>query len=249
MIGREYVPRWAYAPAVVGLAVVVGPLLALLPRVTWATFIEDITEPETLAALMLSARSALIAVLICVVLGVPLALLIARAPQRMATVLRTIVTLPLVLPPLVGGVALLAVLGRTGVLGPWLESIGVTVPFTPAAVVVAQTFVAMPFLVIAVEGALRSAGTRYEHIAAGLGASRTRILTRITLPLILPGLLAAIVLAFARSVGEFGATALLAGNRPVSPRRSPWRSIPRSTGWEPPGTRRWRCQCSSSRWR
>ncbi len=214
MSPRHHVPRWVYGPALVGLGVVVVPLLALLPKVQWSTFARDITEPSTAAALVLSAKSAGIAVLVCVLLGVPLALVIARAPRRPAVVLRTIVTLPLVLPPLVGGVALLAVLGRTGIIGPGLERIGISVPFTPAAVVVAQTFVAMPFLVIAVEGALRSAGTEYEQVAAGLGARRGRILTRITLPLIMPGLLAGVVLAFARSVGEFGATALLAGNKP-----------------------------------
>src|SRR5699024_2036221 len=114
----------------------------------------------------------------------------------------------------VGGVALLAVLGRTGLFGPALASVGVSIPFTPAAVVFAQTFVAMPFLVISVEGALRSVGTDSERVAAGLGAGRRRVLTRITLPLVAPGLLAGIVLCFARAVGEFGATALLAGNQP-----------------------------------
>lgn len=212
--GRGPLPRWVYAPALIGLAVVVVPLLALLPRVEWGNFFSDISEPATLDALILSTKSAALAVLACVILGVPLALLIARAPATLGVVLRTIVTLPLVLPPLVGGVALLAVLGRTGLVGPWLEGLGVSVPFTPIAVVVAQTFVAMPFLVISVEGALRSAGTEYEQVAAGLGAGRARILARITLPLIMPGLLAGIVLAFARSVGEFGATALLAGNKP-----------------------------------
>lgn len=207
-------PRWVYGPALAGLAIVVVPLLALLPRVHWATFWSDISEPATFAALTLSTKCALLAVVLCVVFGVPLALIIARAPAPLGVVLRTIVTLPLVLPPLVGGVALLAVLGRTGIIGPWLDGLGITVPFTPAAVVVAQTFVAMPFLVISVEGALRAAGTDYEEVAAGLGAGRGRILTRITLPLIMPGLLAGIVLAFARSVGEFGATALLAGNKP-----------------------------------
>lgn len=211
---RRQVPRWVYAPALAGLAIVVVPLVALLPRVHWATFWSDISEPSTFAALALSTKCALLAVVLCVVLGVPLALVIARAPAPLGVVLRTIVTLPLVLPPLVGGVALLAVLGRTGLIGPWLEGLGITVPFTPAAVVVAQTFVAMPFLVISVEGALRAAGTDYEEVAAGLGAGRGRILTRVTLPLIMPGLLAGIVLAFARSVGEFGATALLAGNKP-----------------------------------
>ena len=214
MTARRQVPRWVYAPALAGLAIVVVPLLALLPRVHWATFWSDISEPSTFAALTLSTKCALLAVVLCVVFGVPLALVIARAPAPLGVVLRTIVTLPLVLPPLVGGVALLAVLGRTGMIGPWLEGLGITVPFTPAAVVVAQTFVAMPFLVISVEGALRAAGTEYEEVAAGLGAGRARILTRITLPLIMPGLLAGIVLAFARSVGEFGATALLAGNQP-----------------------------------
>lgn len=214
MTHRGQLPRWVYVPALIALAVVVVPLLALLPRVRWATIWSDISEPATFDALLLSTKCAGVAVAACIVLGVPLALVIARAPARVGVVLRTIVTLPLVLPPLVGGVALLAVLGRTGLIGPWLENIGITIPFTPAAVVVAQTFVAMPFLVISVEGALRSAGTDYEQVAAGLGAGRGRILTRITLPLIMPGLLAGIVLAFARSVGEFGATALLAGNRP-----------------------------------
>lgn len=210
----QRLPRWVYLPAFIGLGVVVLPLLALLPRVQWATFWQDITEPTVAAALALSAKSALIAVFLCVLLGVPLALLIARAPQGVAAVLRTIVTLPLVLPPLVGGVALLAILGRNGFLGAFLEQWGLPVAFTPAAVVVAQTFVAMPFLVISVEGALRTRGTEYEKVATGLGAGKTRVVTRVTLPLIMPALLAGIVLAFARSLGEFGATALLAGNRP-----------------------------------
>src|SRR5699024_1280377 len=141
----------------------------------------DITEPATASALMLSVRSAAVAVLLCIILGVPLALAISRAPSRIGTVLRTVVTLPLVLPPLVGGVALLSILGRTGIIGPWLDGLGVTIPFTPAAVVVAQTFVAMPFLVISVESSLRSVGRRYEYVAAGLGAGRSRILLRVTL--------------------------------------------------------------------
>lgn len=214
MIPYREIPRWVFLPALVGLAVVVVPLVGLLPKVEWSTFISDIREPATASALALSAKSALLAVLICVILGVPLAIVIARAPARLATFLRTIVTLPLVLPPLVGGVALLSILGRNGIIGPLLERVGVFIPFTPAAVVVAQTFVAMPFLVISVESALRALGSDYERVAASLGSSRTRTLTFITLPLIGPGLIAGIVLAFARSVGEFGATALLAGNKP-----------------------------------
>lgn len=207
-------PGFVLVPALAGLALVIVPLVALIPKVEWGRFLADITDPVTLDALGLSVRTGAIATLCCLLLGVPLALFIARAAPRWATVLRTIVTLPLVLPPLVGGVALLAVLGRTGLFGPALATIGVSIPFTPAAVVVAQTFVAMPFLVISVEGALRSVGTDYERVAAGLGAGRGRVLTRITLPLVAPGLLAGIVLCFARAVGEFGATALLAGNRP-----------------------------------
>src|SRR5690606_16566477 len=141
-------------------------------------------------------------------LGVPRALLIARAAPRVAAVLRAVVTLPLVLPPLVGGVALLSVVGRTGLLGGVLDTLGVTVAFTPWAIVLAQTFVAMPFLVIALEGSLRAVGARYEAVAATLGARRLTVLRRVTLPL------AGVVLAFSRAIGEFGATALVAGNRP-----------------------------------
>lgn len=207
-------PLGVLVPALLGLGLVAIPLLALIPKVSWGTFWADVTSPAALAALSLSVRSGALAVLFCLLLGVPLALLIARSGPRLAAVLRTIVTLPLVLPPLVGGVALLAVVGRTGLLGPTLDAWDVQIPFTPGAVVLAQTFVAMPFLVISLEGALRAVGSRYDRVAAGLGAGRWRVLARITLPLAGPGLLAGTVLAFARAVGEFGATALVAGNRP-----------------------------------
>lgn len=212
--GRRRLPLLVTLPAGLGLGLVLVPLLALMPKVNWSTFLADITDPVTLSALSLSVRTGAIATLCCVLLGVPLALLISRCPPRWATLLRTIVTLPLVLPPLVGGVALLSVLGRTGLFGPLLTGLGMQIAFTPAAVVIAQTFVAMPFLVISTEGALRSVGTQYEQVAAGLGAGRWRVLTRVTLPLVAPGLLAGIVLCFARAVGEFGATALVAGNQP-----------------------------------
>lgn len=214
MSKNTHLPTWVYIPAMIGLAGIVVPLLGLLPRVEWSTFISDITTPETASALWLSVRSAFFAVLACVVMGLPLAMVIARAPERIAVVLRTVVTLPLVLPPLVGGVALLTILGKTGMIGGVLEGLGVGIPFTPAAVSVAQTFVAMPFLVIAVESALRANGVGYENIAATLGSRPHHTLRRITLPLIAPGLGAGIVLAFARAVGEFGATALVAGNQP-----------------------------------
>jgi molybdate transport system permease protein len=201
-------------PALLGLAFLVVPLLALLPRVSWSRFAALVTEPTSLDALSLSVRTAAVAVLLCLVLGVPLAIVLARTGGVLATVLRALVTLPLVLPPLVGGVALLSVVGRTGLLGDALADAGITIAFTPWAVVLAQTFVAMPFLVITLEGSLRTAGRRYEAVAATLGASPATVLRRVTLPLVAPGLLAGTVLAFTRAVGEFGATALVAGNRP-----------------------------------
>ena len=207
-------PVWVLALAVLAVATLVLPLVALFPRVEWASFPAAITSPEALFALGLSLRTGAVAVVCCLLLGVPLALVLSRAPARLAAVLRTLVTLPLVLPPLVGGMALLYLFGRNGWLGQGLDLVGISVPFTPAAVVLAQTFVAMPFLVLSLEGSLRTAGDRYEQVAATLGAGSWTVLRRITLPLVLPGLAAGTVLAFARAVGEFGATAMVAGNRP-----------------------------------
>ena len=206
-------PRWLIVPAVVGLALIVLPLVALIAKLDWASVPAAIVSPEALSALVLSLSTAAAATVVCVVLGVPLALLIARTTSRIAGVLRAVVTLPLVLPPLVGGIALLFLLGRTGLVGASLDAVGIRIPFTTGAVVIAQSFVAMPFLVIAVEGALRSAGVRYEQVAATLGASRWTTFRRVTLPLVGPSLVAGIVLCFARALGEFGATALFAGNQ------------------------------------
>ncbi|WP_269267457.1 ABC transporter permease [Microbacterium sp. H37-C3] len=207
-------PRVLLVPAVVGLALLVVPLAALVGRVDPATVWTDVTSPEAGAALALSLQTALAATAACIVLGVPLALTIARAGARGAAVLRAIVTVPLVLPPMVGGVALLFLFGRTGWLGAMLGEAGIRIPFTTVAVVIAQTFVALPFLVLALEGALRATGVGYEQTAAALGAGRWRILFRVTLPLAAPGLIAGTVLCFARALGEFGATALFAGNAP-----------------------------------
>ncbi|POX67588.1 molybdate ABC transporter permease subunit [Microbacterium sp. Ru50] len=209
-----YVPRVLLVPAVVGLALLVVPLVALVGRVDPATVWADVTSPEAGAALALSLQTALAATAACIVLGVPLALTIARAGARGAAVLRAVVTVPLVLPPMVGGVALLFLFGRTGWLGAMLGEAGIRIPFTTTAVVIAQTFVALPFLVLALEGSLRATGAGYEQTAAALGAGRWRILFRVTLPLAAPGLVAGTVLCFARALGEFGATALFAGNAP-----------------------------------
>lgn len=209
-----FMPQILLVPALLGLALLVVPLGALVARVEWTTLGADITSPEALSALGLSLATALVATAMCLLLGVPLALLIARSGGRTASVLRAIVTVPLVLPPMVGGVALLFLFGRNGALGQLLLEFGVRIPFTTTAVVLAQTFVAMPFLVLALEGALRSTGVEYERAAAALGAGRWRILGQVTLPLAAPGLVSGVVLCFARAVGEFGATALFAGNAP-----------------------------------
>lgn len=210
MTGR--LPRLLLAPAAVALALLVLPIVGLLWRLDWATVPRAITSHAALDALALSLRTATVATLICVVIGVPLALVIARSGPRLGGALRAVTTLPLVLPPLVGGIALLYLLGRTGLVGQSLAAAGIRIPFTTAAVVIAQSFVSLPFLVISVEGALRTAGTRYEAIAAILGAGRWRTFRHVTLPLIAPGLTAGTVLCLARALGEFGATALFAGN-------------------------------------
>ncbi|MFD4959147.1 ABC transporter permease [Microbacterium sp. NPDC058389] len=209
-----FVPRVLIVPAVLGLALLILPLGALVLRVEWSTLWSDVTSPQAVAALGLSLLTGAIATAVCVVLGVPLALLIARSDDRTAGALRALVTVPLVLPPMVGGVAMLFLFGRTSWLGGALAEWGIRIPFTTTAVVLAQTFVALPFLVLALEGSLRATGTGYEQAAAGLGAGRWTILARVTLPLAAPGLVAGIVLCFARAIGEFGATALFAGNAP-----------------------------------
>lgn len=202
-------------PGAIGLAFLVLPLAGLLIRAPWGDLPARLAQPGVLTALRLSLQTATIATLLCVALGVPLAWLLARAEFPGRRVVRALVTVPLVLPPVVGGVSLLLVFGRRGLLGSWLDTtFGITLPFTTTGVVIAEAFVAMPFLVIAVEGALRGADARYEEAAATLGASRWTTFTRVTLPLIAPGVAAGAVLCWARALGEFGATITFAGNFP-----------------------------------
>ncbi|MDQ3600857.1 MAG: molybdate ABC transporter permease subunit, partial [Actinomycetota bacterium] len=171
--------------------------------------------PAVLGALRLSLVTASAATVLCLVFGVPLAWLLARGELPGLRAARALVTVPLVLPPVVGGVALLLVLGRSGLIGRYLEAwFGFSLPFTTAGVIVAEAFVAMPFLVIAVDGALRGADRRYEEAAATLGASRWLTFRRVTLPLVAPGIAAGAVLCWARALGEFGATITFAGNFP-----------------------------------
>ena len=206
------VPRWVYVPAAAGALFIVLPLVAMATRVEWSEFWTLITSESSRAALLLSLRTSATATLLCVVLGVPMALVLARTSFRGQTLLRSLVLLPLVLPPVVGGIALLYTFGRKGLLGETIDVLGLQIAFSTTAVVIAQTFVSLPFLVVSLEGTLRTAGQRYEIVASTLGAAPTTVLRRITLPLVLPGLAAGAVLSFARALGEFGATITFAGS-------------------------------------
>ncbi len=181
-------------------------------RVDWPGLPALLTSESSVTALALSLRTALASTVVCIILGVPLALVLARAHIKGKRWLRALVLLPLVLPPVVGGLALLAAFGRTGLVGQYLEAGGIRIAFTTVAVVMAQVFVSLPFLVVGLEGALRSVGTEYEKVATTHGASPTRTLLRVTLPLVAPGLVSGTVLAFARALGEFGATLTFAGS-------------------------------------
>ncbi len=206
-------PRWVYVPAAVGTVFVALPLVAVAVKVDWPHFWSLITSRSSLAALSLSLKTAGASTVLCVFLGVPMALVLARSGIGLVRLLRPLILLPLVLPPVVGGIALLYAFGRFGLIGRYLDAAGVHVAFSTTAVVFAQTFVSLPFLVIALEGAARSAGADYEVVAATLGARPSAVWWRVTLPLLLPGLTSGAVLAFARSLGEFGATLTFAGSR------------------------------------
>lgn len=205
-------PRWLVLPALTGALFIIFPLVAMASTVDWRSFLALITSESAVAALQLSLRTAALSTILCCALGIPMALVLARGTLRGLGILRALILLPLVLPPVVGGIALLYTFGRQGLLGTYFEAFGIRIAFTTTAVVLAQTFVALPFLVFSLEGALRTAGTRYESVAATLGASPTIVLRRVTLPLIVPGLLSGAVLAFARALGEFGATLTFAGS-------------------------------------
>jgi len=203
------------APALVAVAFLVLPLIGLLVRAPWGRLGSVLSGSDATQALTLSLWTASAATVISVVIGVPLAWVLARGSIPGLRLLRALVTLPLVLPPVVGGVALLLAFGRDGFVGRYLDSwFGLTIPFTPLAVVMAETFVAMPFLVITVEGALRSADQGFEEAAATLGATRMTVFRRVTVPLIAPSLGAGAVLCWARALGEFGATITFAGSFP-----------------------------------
>jgi molybdate transport system permease protein len=203
-----------WIPAGLALALLALPLVALIVRAPWAALPALIAQPTVSSALVLSLVTGVLSTGVSLVLGIPLALVLARSahwPAVPRRLLRALVTVPLVLPPVVGGVALLLLLGRRGVIGQFLPF---QIPFSTTAVVIAQTFVAMPFLVLAVEGAIRASDRRFEVAAATLGASRLTVFWRVTLPLVAPGIAAGAVLCFCRALGEFGATITFAGSFP-----------------------------------
>ncbi|WP_328823364.1 ABC transporter permease [Metallococcus carri] len=208
-------------PAAVAVAILVVPLAALLVRLDWASLPADLRTAGAAEALWLSLRTTLVTTLLCVALGTPLAWLLARAESRWASLLRALVTVPLVLPPVVGGVALLLTWGRLGLIGGPLDSWGITLPYNWIRVVIAETFVSLPFYVLAVEGAMAALDRRYDDIAATLGASPARTFRTVAVPLVLPGIASGATLAWARALGEFGATITFAGSFPGMTQTAP----------------------------
>ncbi|MFK8023827.1 MAG: ABC transporter permease [Ilumatobacter sp.] len=211
--GRRRPPIALLVLGALGVALFVLPLIGLLGVTPWSRLGDLLTDDVVVDALVLSIGTSLLAALFATLLGVPLAWLLARVAFPGRSFVRALVTLPMVLPPVVGGAALLFALGRRGVIGqPLADATGLTLPFTTWGVVLANTFVAMPFLVVTVEGALTGLDGRHERAAASLGAAPLTVFRRVTLPMIAPSLRAGVALAWARALGEFGATITFAGN-------------------------------------
>ena len=207
------IPRWIALPAACAVLVLLVPFIALLIRIDWVQFPHLFTQALASQALALSLRTCLASTLACIIVGLPLALVCARARDTWwSRVLRSMVTLPMVLPPVVAGLALLITWGRRGLIGAYLQIFGINIAFTTVAVVMAQTFVSLPFFVSSLEGALRTRGFNEERVASGLGASPSRTLWSVTLPLMIPALVSSTALAFSRALGEFGATITFAGS-------------------------------------
>ncbi|WP_260464959.1 ABC transporter permease [Arachnia propionica] len=205
-------PRWLWAPFAAGILLLVAPLLGMVTRVDWVRLPELLTSQRALDALRLSMTTCSLSTLTVVIVGVPLAVVLARSRGWWASAIRTFVTVPMVLPPVVAGLALLVTFGRRGPVGGPLAAVGIEIGFSTLAVIVAQAFVSLPFLVVSLEGALRSFGGRYERVAANLGATPSRVFWWITVPVMAPALASGVALSFARSLGEFGATLTFAGS-------------------------------------
>jgi molybdate transport system permease protein len=208
----ERPPALPVAVAVVGGLLFALPLAGLVWRAPWSQAWDELSSEPAREALRLSLLTSLSATGIALVLGVPLAWVQARVAYPGKRVVRALTTLPMVLPPVVGGVALLLALGRRGIVGSQLDKVGVHLPFSTAGAVVAEAFVAMPFLVLTLEAAFRSTDLRLEDAARTLGANRFTVFRRVTVPMVAPSLAAGTVLCWARALGEFGATITFAGN-------------------------------------
>ena len=207
------IPRWIALPAACAVLFLLVPFIALLIRIDWVQFPHLFSQALSSQALALSLRTCIASTLACITVGLPLALVCARARDTWwSRVLRSMVTLPMVLPPVVAGLALLITWGRRGLIGAYLQIFGINIAFTTVAVVMAQTFVSLPFFVSSLEGALRTRGFNEERVASGLGASPSRTLWSVTLPLMIPALVSSTALAFSRALGEFGATITFAGS-------------------------------------
>jgi len=210
---RPSIPTLLLIPAGLGLALFALPLLGLAARTPWRDLITLLRAEPVLDAVRLSLISSFGSVLIALVLGIPLAWILSRIPFPGRSVVRGLVLLPMVLPPVVGGAALLFALGRRGLVGaPLYEATGLVLPYTTVGVILAGVFVSMPLMVLTVEGGFRSLDGRYEQAAETLGAKGWTVLTRVSLPLITPAILAGSALTWARALGEFGATLTFAGN-------------------------------------
>src|SRR5437868_5437552 len=219
---RNRTPYALFVAAAIGAAFLLLPLVGLVVRAPWRHLPSLLGQHSVRLALRLSLETSISATVCCVLLGVPLAWLLARMRFHGRGVLRALVILPLVLPPVAGGIALLLAYGRHGVVGSWLlKAFGVSLPFTTSGVIVAETFIAMPFLVVSVEAAMRSLDPRLDQAAASLGASRWFTFRHVTLPMLGPGIAAGAVLSWARALGEFGATITFAGNYPGTTQTMP----------------------------
>ncbi|MBM9433973.1 ABC transporter permease [Flaviflexus equikiangi] len=205
-------PRWIMIGAVLAVLALCLPIAGMLIDMPWADVPRILSSDVALAALGVSLRTVAVSTIICVVLGVPLALLMSRTTSRWGEVLRVAVTIPMVLPPVVAGLALLSTFGKRKLLGEQLSLLGIDIAFTATAVVMAQVFVAMPFLVTSLEASLRSNRSSHAQIAATLGASPSYVLFHVTFPMMMPALVSGTALAAARCLGEFGATLTFAGS-------------------------------------
>jgi molybdate transport system permease protein len=210
---RSRTPWPLTVPAILAAALLVVPIVGLLQQAPWSTLSERLMSREIRDAMRVSGVVSIAAAALCLALGLPLAWVLARSSRRGIGLLRALVLLPMVLPPVVGGTALLFALGRRGLFGRWLDrGLGITLPFTTAGAVVAATFVALPFFVTTLESALREEGTALDEAAATTGASPWSAFVHVTLPSMRSAIAAGIALSWARALGEFGATITFAGS-------------------------------------